>query len=244
MMPFKEWIPDEVLTSGDTNSYLMRQSVAQFASTAARDAAILSPTTGQFAVTTDTGTLWRRTAAAWVPHLAQICTSSTRPTGYNGLEIWETDTLRRLVHDGTGWIIMAEPQVTWTPTITGLTVGNGTWDGEYHRNDGWCDFRARFTWGTTSAITARLLLTLPVAAAKSTQQAQFSVGFYDTAGSFYPGASSLSGNATQFHADCMNSAGTYTLINAVSATAPFTWGATAGHTIDVSGRYRMTTRYS
>lgn len=176
-----------------------------------------------------------------------LCASGTRPSGanlYEGQIITETDTDRILYYDGTGWIILAEPQVTWTPTITGLTVGNGTWDAEYHRSDGHCDFRARFTWGTTSAITARLLLTLPVAAAKPTQQTQFAVGFYDVGGSFYVGASSLSGNSTQFYADCVNSAGTYILINAVSATAPFTWGATAGHVIDVSGRYRMTTRYS
>lgn len=176
-----------------------------------------------------------------------LCTSGTRPTGgnlYEGVLITETDTNRILYYDGTGWIIMAEPQVAWTPTMTGLTVGNGTWDAEYHRSDGWCDFRARFTWGTTSAITARLLLTLPIAQAKSTQQSQFNVGFADIGGSYYPGISSLTGNATQTYLDVPNTAGTYAIMNAVSATVPFTWGATAGHTIDVSGRYRMTTRYS
>ena len=176
-----------------------------------------------------------------------LCTSGTRPTGgnlYEGVLITETDTNRVLYYDGTGWIILAEPQVAWTPTITGLTVGNGTWDAEYHRSDGHCDFRARFTWGTTSAITARLLLTLPIAAAKPTQQGQFNVGFADIGGSYYPGISSLTGNATQTYVDVINTAATYAIMNAVSATAPFTWGATAGHTIDVSGRYRMTTRYS
>lgn len=217
---------------------------SSWASVAARDAAITAPALGMIAQTTDTGTLWRYNGTAWVVHLGQICTSGTRPTGSNGLEIWETDTLRSLRHDGTGWIILAEPPVTWTPTISGLTVGNGSWDAEYHRSDGYCDFRARFTWGSTSAITGRLLFTLPVAQAKVTQQSQFGVGFYDVGGSFYPGACSLTGNATQAHLDCVNSAGTYVLINQVSATAPFTWGATPGHIIDVSGRYRMTTRYS
>jgi hypothetical protein len=176
-----------------------------------------------------------------------LCTSATRPTGgnlYEGVIITETDTNRILYYDGTGWIILAEPQVTWTPTITGLTVGNGSWDGEYHRSDGWCDFRARFTWGSTSAITARLLMTLPVAAAKVTQQSQFNVGFQDIGGSYYPGTSSLTGNATQTYLDTINTAATYAIMNAVSATAPFTWGATPGHTIDIAGRYRMTTRYS
>jgi hypothetical protein len=176
-----------------------------------------------------------------------LCTSSTRPTGgnlYEGVLITETDTNRILYYDGTGWTIIAEPQVTWTPTITGLTVGNGSWDGEYHRSDGWCDFRARFTWGSTSAITARLLMTLPVAQAKLTQQSQFNVGFADIGGSYYPGTSSLTGNATQTYLDVINTGATYAIMNAASATAPFTWGATPGHTIDIAGRYRMTTRYS
>jgi hypothetical protein len=215
-----------------------------WATTTARDAGITVPGLGMLALTTDSGTLWRYNGLAWVPHLGVICTQATRPTGYNGLEIWETDTLRSLRHDGTNWIIMAEPPVVWTPTVTGLTVGNGSWDGEYHRSDGWLDFRARFTWGSTSAITARLLMTLPVAQAKLTQQSQFNVGFADIGGSYYPGTSSLTGNATQTYLDVINTGATYAIMNAASATVPFTWGATPGHTIDIAGRYRMTTRYS
>lgn len=108
MMPFKAWIPDEVLTSSDVNSYLMRQSVAQFASTAARDAAILSPTVGQLAVTTDTNTVWQYRSGGWTPVSSPvICTSTTRPSGaalFAGLSVFETDTGRLLTYSGSTWV--------------------------------------------------------------------------------------------------------------------------------------------
>ena len=49
-----------------------------------------------------------------------ICTSSTRPTGFEGLEIYETDTDKVYVYNGTSWIPtgMVGPTNTWTPTLT------------------------------------------------------------------------------------------------------------------------------
>lgn len=44
------------------------QGLAICSSTSDRDTAITNPKEGQFAVTTDTGLVWRRTASAWVPH--------------------------------------------------------------------------------------------------------------------------------------------------------------------------------
>jgi len=50
----------------------------------------------------------------------QVVTSSTRPTGVEGLEIYETDTDRVLVYDGTNWTRTAQLGAanTWTPTWT------------------------------------------------------------------------------------------------------------------------------
>ena len=175
-----------------------------------------------------------------------LCTSATRPTGgnlYEGVLITETDTNRILYYDGTDWIIMAEPQVTWTPTMTGLTVGNGSWDGEYHRSDGWLDFRARFTFGSTSAITATLLMTLPVAAAKNSQNNQHAVSFFDLdVVETYPGVAGATGNNTQVYLLALNTGGTYGRVSNTSSTVPMTWAT--NDVIDISGRYRMTTRYS
>lgn len=174
------------------------------------------------------------------------CTSTTRPASpTSGDQIFETDTLRKLVHDGTGWIILAEPINVWTPTITGITIGNGFWNwADYHRSDGYCDFSARLVTGTTTTFTGRLLFTLPINAARATQTAQFGVGYYDSGGSWYPGVASLTGSVSNIYLDCQNSAGTYTIVNAVTGVAPFNWSVGSGHAIDISGRYRMATRYS
>jgi hypothetical protein len=50
----------------------------------------------------------------------QICTSSTRPTGFEGLEIYETDTNKARIHDGSGWVTTAYLGAldTYTPTFT------------------------------------------------------------------------------------------------------------------------------
>ena len=62
---FKTFVTGEVLTSTDTNGYLM-QGINVFATTAARDAAITAPAEGQFAFTKDTNSLWYYDSAAWV----------------------------------------------------------------------------------------------------------------------------------------------------------------------------------
>lgn len=175
------------------------------------------------------------------------CTSTTRPASpTSGDQIFETNTLRTLQYDGTGWVILSEPINVWTPTITGITIGNGFWDwADYHRSDGYCDFSARLVTGTTTTLAGtRLLFTLPINAARPTQTGQFGVGYYDSGGAWYPGVASLTGSVSNIYLDCQNSAGTYTIVNAVTGVTPFNWSIGSGHSIDVSGRYRMVTRYS
>ena len=62
---FKTFTTGEVLTSADTNGYLM-QGILVFASEAARNSAITSPQEGQFAFTKDTNSTWYYDGAAWV----------------------------------------------------------------------------------------------------------------------------------------------------------------------------------
>ena len=61
---FKTFTTGEVLTSADTNGYLM-QGVLVFASAAARDASITSPQEGQFAYLKDTNVTTYYTGSAW-----------------------------------------------------------------------------------------------------------------------------------------------------------------------------------
>ena len=51
----------------------------------------------------------------------KVVTSATRPSGgsrYIGQFIFESDTLRTRVWDGTGWLVLDEPwQTAWSPTL-------------------------------------------------------------------------------------------------------------------------------
>ena len=96
-----------------------------------------------------------------------VCTSSSRPGNpYPGLLIYETDTFRTLLHDGTGWIIMSEP---WQVGSTSMTAGVGTITTMgpqtmmYHRSDGVVDFRARYRITTNGTASTYLQATLPIA---------------------------------------------------------------------------------
>lgn len=66
-----------------------------------------------------------------------ICTSGTRPsTTQTGRTIFETDTRRTLVWDGTAWAIVREDQWTtytpvWTATTTNPAIGNGGLGGRW-----------------------------------------------------------------------------------------------------------------
>jgi hypothetical protein len=56
----------------------------------------------------------------------QVCTSTTRPTAFAGLTIFETDTARLLVHDGTGWAAVVTGVTAWTaPTFVNSWVNFG-----------------------------------------------------------------------------------------------------------------------
>jgi hypothetical protein len=170
-------------------------------------------------------------------------TSTTRPSpAIEGTMIYERDTDRVLVYDGVGWIILAEPSQAWTPTLAGLTVGNGTWSAFTHRSDGWIDLEASFTFGTTSAITGDLILTLPVNGALSTPDL-WTVQFRDdNVATQFLGVADFDNSVSTVRLRAVAAGGTYASSVACSATIPFTW--TTSDRIFLAARYRMTTRYS
>lgn len=64
-MPYTTITAGATITSSWANSNVRDQVVSQFASTAARDAAITSPVNGMVCVTTDTNSVWLRTSSGW-----------------------------------------------------------------------------------------------------------------------------------------------------------------------------------
>jgi hypothetical protein len=190
------------------------------------------------------------TAAQMNAQSPTLCTSATRPTGgslYEGVIITETDTDRVLYYDGTGWIILSEPDQSWTPTFAaGVTVGNGSWSfSTYHRCDGWLDFRGRFVLGSTSAITADVRLNLPIAASGTVLSGELRCAFYrSSSGVQAVGIGALDGTTGSYYLRAVDSAGASAISTAINGTAPFGTAFTTNDVIDVYGRYRMTTRYS
>lgn len=64
-MPFKSFVAGEILTASDVNTFLGAQAISVFADATARDAAITSPVTGQFAFRTDDDTLEFWDGSTW-----------------------------------------------------------------------------------------------------------------------------------------------------------------------------------
>ena len=100
---FKTFTTGEVLTSADTNGYLM-QGVLVFASATARDAAITSPQEGQFAYLKDTNVTMYYTGSAW----ANLDTTGmTNPMTTTGDTIYSSSgsTPARLGIGSTGQVL-------------------------------------------------------------------------------------------------------------------------------------------
>ena len=174
----------------------------------------------------------------------RVVTSGTRPTGvdrYVGQRIFESDTGRELLYDGTGWVIMSEPTQTYTPALTNVTLGNGTNSGQYHRSDGYVDFATQLVLGSTSAITGAVAIGLPINAGGLTggnaMPAQCLL--FDASVGLVLGVALVNGTTAVYPSYLSSLAGAATSVN---TTTPFTWAN--GDAIWIKGRYRMTTRYS
>lgn len=172
-----------------------------------------------------------------------VCTSGTRPTGQDGMRIKETDTGRELMHDGTNWVIMSEPtQTVASPTVTNLTVGNGTCTITYKRSDGWCDLLFNFVLGSTSAVGTGPTFTLPVAILAAGEIDVAQVTLYD-ASAVVRKHGTLKPNSTTVIGIQVSDTSTATEgDSSITATVPFTWATSDA--IYAFARFRMTTRYS
>lgn len=57
---------------------------------------------------------------------------------------------------------MTEAADTYTPTLTNITIGNGTTTAAYARATKWIDFRVRILFGSTTTIGGSVTISLPV----------------------------------------------------------------------------------
>ena len=149
------------------------------------------------------------------------------------------------MYDGTGWVILAEPTQTYTPTLTNMTLGNGTRSGFSKRSDGWCDFAVEFVMGTTSAMGTDPSFSLPYTTGTGAYNSMLVARTFQSAGSVVRAAiAEVTGGSfgTAVTAKVIDTAGATALSLAITATVPHTW--TTSSTLHISGRYPMTTRYT
>lgn len=152
--------------------------------------------------------------------------------GVNGERYYDSTAKREYMSDGVGWVIMSEPEQSFTPTWTNVTVGDGTRVGYFHRSDGYVDFWAQFLLGSTSAMGTGPVLTLPFSPKNGEltftgSASQVGVARIPLLSEFVTG--------TTFQLRVANT-------NAqITASVPFTWANT--HAIFAHGRYQMSTRY-
>ena len=158
--------------------------------------------------------------------------NSTVPTFASGDEVpaskmtTETDLLTAITNAWT----------TWTPTLTNLTLGNGTVLSTYRRLGKTVDIRFRFVLGSTSAVGTNPAFSLPFSAAAALVTA-----------TEFPGAGmmadSSSGSAVAQPRPFISPATTCNLqyfsaattVASITSTLPWTWAV--GDSIDVWGTY-------
>lgn len=124
---------------------------------------------------------------------------------------------------------------SWTPTWSGLTVGNGTVTARYTQVGKTVRFDMQLLFGSTTSITTSYpSFTLPVALAKTSVQC---AGFWIDSGTAKYFNSYYLDNANLVFFITTNVAGTYPSEAGISPTVPFTW--TTNDIAVVSGSYEV-----
>ncbi len=193
-MPRKTFVAGTLATASDVNTYLMDQSVMVFASAAARNTAIPTPTEGMFT--------------------------------------YQTTNDHFTVYNGTEWIVYDTAWTTYTPTLTNITLGNGTVVARYAQLGKVIHMHFRITLGTTSAVSGTPIISLPVA----TTSARLHTGVGNaTNGTTNFLVETRYGSTTTTQAYVFNAANTFLERTNINGVSPFTWAST--HILDFNLTY-------
>ena len=111
---------------------------------------------------------------------------------------------------------------SYTPTFTGLTLGNGTVSAKYCKVGGVIVDEIVITFGSTTAVTGAVYITGMQAASTATGLISSTVNLHDNGNAYYAGAARQSSTtAVEVHAQ--TASGTYVSLASISATVPHTW---------------------
>lgn len=135
-----------------------------------------------------------------------------KPGGYATNDVPTAAEINEYFQQRNAW-------ASYTPTLTNVTVGNGTTTAYYNQVGRIVHFSVKFVLNTTSAVSGAIGVSLPVAAARQTEE--FNVKFLDnsagTPGGYMVG-SHLWASSTRVDLCTINPALAYT-----SGTVPWTW---------------------
>jgi len=163
-----------------------------------------------------------------------------------GVRCYITGTKTEYRHDGTGWIVMAEPEQTYTPTLAGVVIGTtGALNtGRYRRSDGFITLHTVLVLGTGGSLSGTCTVTLPPGITSGPiVNGMIGAWLYDVA----PGALQFAGVGEVAVGGNLMYPRYYTVSGSgvahvyASAGAPFTWAA--GDQLNFFGRFPMSTPY-
>jgi len=129
--------------------------------------------------------------------------------------------------------------VSFTPSISSLTIGNGTRTGTYFIQNKVLYFEVTVTFGSTTTIGANPDLTLPFAVVGFTQFNPIlnTTCFFDNSATAFVFANLILISSTTIRLVSQTASGTYVAIQDVGATFPFTWAT--NDRIIVRGQYQV-----
>tara|TARA_R110002096_G_C14649938_1_gene726363 strand:+ start:3896 stop:4540 length:645 start_codon:yes stop_codon:yes gene_type:complete len=140
-------------------------------------------------------------------------------------------------YNGSAWLEMMSESQTWTPAWTNVTVGNGTLTAFYQRNVDLVSVQVKLVFGSTTAFTGSIQMSLPIAPTDTDEAVNTLSGYARAAStgsgttpiSFKKLGSSAGAARTLQIVEVYTSGSEVRWANdyaAVDATHPFTWATT------------------
>lgn len=118
----------------------------------------------------------------------------------------------------------------WTPTLTNITLGNGTQVARYQRIGKNIWFYWDLTLGSTSAVGTGPTVSLPVTALSAAAVRRLTCGYVDTSASRYDAGATYNESTT-----VVSLGNGASPLAAITATVPFTWAT--GDILHCHGTY-------
>jgi hypothetical protein len=135
-----------------------------------------------------------------------------------------------------GDVVSNAAWTTWTPTLSDVTVGNGTVSAAYRQIGKTVFWEFRLVFGSTTSITGgNSFLNLPVTGKRVVSKSM--VGqMIDANGSIFPSIGYWIGESG-FYLGVINASGTYGTLSQITSSVPFNW--TTSDSITYSGVYEV-----